>query len=142
MLVFVIVFFCQIKFEEKEKKMESSIDINQLTKEVLVSTDVFGHFWNISVLDHKSGTNLQTYKNSGTVPHGLDFLKDDYMLCAVHNKPYVIYWNLKGKSQPNKINTSNFVTCLCTSHCGKYICLGIEEKIYILQVIIIIIKKN
>ena len=78
--------------------MESSIDIGQLTKEVLVSSDRFGQFWNVCVWDHKSGTNLHTYKNCATVTHGLDFLKQDYMLCAVHNKPYITYWPLKAKT--------------------------------------------
>ena len=77
--------------------MESSIDISQLTKEVLVSSDTFGQFWNVFVWDYNTGTNLQQYKNCATIPHGLEFLKQNYMICAVHNKPYLIYWNLKGK---------------------------------------------
>ena len=77
--------------------MESSIDVSQLTKEVLVASDTFGQFWNVCVWDYKAGTNLLTFKNSSTVPHGLDFINNDYMLCAIHNKPYIIYWNLKGK---------------------------------------------
>jgi pre-rRNA-processing protein IPI3 len=77
--------------------MESSIDINQLTKEVLVSTDMHGEFWNVCVWDYTSGTNLQTFKNSNTNAHGLDFIRNDYMLCAAHNKPFITYWNLKGK---------------------------------------------
>lgn len=114
--------------------METSIDFNQLTLEVLVSTDVFGQFWNISVWDYFTGTNLINYKNSSTVSHGLDFIKDNYMCCAVYNKPYLIYWNLKGKTQPSKINTPGFVSCLAASHCGNYLAIGIEEKVFILQV--------
>ena len=77
--------------------MESSIDISQLNKEVLVSTDMYGQAWNICVWDYNAGTNLQTYKNCSTIPQGLDFLKQNYMLTAPQNKPYLIYWNLKGK---------------------------------------------
>lgn len=77
--------------------MDSNIDVNLLQKDVLVSTDISGQFWNVSVWDYNSGTNLQTYKNSSTVPHGLTFLKNDYMLCAAYNKPYIVCWNLKGK---------------------------------------------
>jgi hypothetical protein len=77
--------------------MESNIDVSSLQKEVLVSTDKSGEFWNISVWDYNTGTTLTTYKNSNTIPHGLTFLKDDYMLCAIYNKPYIMCWNLKGK---------------------------------------------
>lgn len=114
--------------------MESCIDLNQLTKEILVSTDVYGQFWNICVWDYTTGTNLLTYKNCSTVAHGLDFIKDNYMLCAVFNKPYIVYWNLKGKAQPTKINTPGFVTCLAVSPCANYIAIGIEEKVFLLQV--------
>lgn len=79
------------------RKMESSLDLSQLTKEVLVSSDIYGQYWNICIWDYGTGTNLHTYKNTSTSTHGLAFLKDNYMLCAIHNKPYVIYWNLKGK---------------------------------------------
>lgn len=113
--------------------MESSIDVNLLQKEVLVSTDITGQFWNVSVWDYNSGTCLQTYKNSSTVPHGLTFLKNDYMLCAAYNKPYIVCWNLKGKPQSTKINTSGCVQCLAASKCGNYLALGIQEKIFILQ---------
>lgn len=114
--------------------MESLIDINQsLIKEVLVSSDTFGQFWNVCVWDYTTGTSLYTYKNCSTVSNGLTFLKDDYMLCAIHNKPYMFYWNLKAKSQPNKINTPGFVTCMTSTSCGKYIALGIEEKVFIFQ---------
>lgn len=77
--------------------MESSLDLSQLTKEVLLSTDIYGQFWNICIWDYNTGTSLHTYKNASTISHGLDFSKDNYMLCAIHNKPYIIYWNLKGK---------------------------------------------
>ncbi len=77
--------------------MESSIDISQLNKEVLVSTDMYGQAWNICIWDYNAGTNLQTYKNCSTIPQGLEFLKQNYMLAAPHNKPYLVYWNLKGK---------------------------------------------
>jgi hypothetical protein len=77
--------------------METGLDLSQLTKEVLISTDSFGQFWNICIWDYNTGTNLHTYKNTNTIAHGLSFIKDDYMLCAIHNKPYITYWNLKGK---------------------------------------------
>lgn len=77
--------------------MESNIDVSLLQKEVLVSTDLNGQFWNVSVWDYNSGTNLQPYKNSSTVCQGLAFLRSDYMLCAASNKPYIVCWNLKGK---------------------------------------------
>jgi hypothetical protein len=77
--------------------MESQIDVNQLIKEVLVSSDLYGQFWNVCVWDYTTGTNMHTYKNCSTVSHGLEFLKQNFMLCAIHNKPYLIYWNLKGK---------------------------------------------
>jgi hypothetical protein len=77
--------------------MESSIDIGQLTKEVLVSSDMYGQTWNICVWDYNTGTNLQSFKNCSTIPQGLEFLEQNYMLAAPHNKPYLLYWNLKGK---------------------------------------------
>ena len=77
--------------------MDSNIDVSMLQKEVLVSTDVSGQFWNVAVWDYNSGSSLQTYKNSSCVSHGLTFLANDYMLCAAYNKPYIICWNLKGK---------------------------------------------
>ena len=77
--------------------MESQIDINQLLKEVLVSSDTHGQFWNVRVSDYTTGTGLHEFKNCSTVTHGLTFLRNDYMLCAIYNKPYIIYWNLKGK---------------------------------------------
>lgn len=77
--------------------MEELIDIEKLNKEVLVSSDTFGQFWNICVWDYTTGTNLHTFKNCSTIPHGLVFLKQNYMLCAIHNKPYITYFNLKGK---------------------------------------------
>mgnify|MGYP002790230308 CR=1 FL=1 len=77
--------------------MEPIIDINQLVKEVLISTDLYGEFWNACVWDYTTGTNLATFKNCSTITHGLAFLKENYMLCAIYNKPYIIYWNLKGK---------------------------------------------
>ena len=141
--------------------MESSIDISQLTKEVLVSSDMYGQAWNICVWDYNTGTNLQTYKNCSTIPQGLEFLKQNYMLAAPHNKPYLLYWNMKGKvtatttnnnvhrnpnsrffsslkqsnSQQAKINVPGFVNCLTTSNCGRYIALGIDEKVHIMQVL-------
>ena len=116
--------------------MESNIDVSLLQKEVLVSTDISGQFWNVSVWDYNSGTNLQTFKNSGTVCQGLTFLKSDYMLCAAFNKPYVVCWNLKGKVQSTRINTSGSVLCLAASRCGNFLALGIEEKIFVLEVIL------
>ncbi len=72
-------------------------NLNMLQKEVLVSTDIAGQYWNVSVWDYNSGTNLQNYKQSSCVTHGLGFIKNDYMLCAAYNKPHVVCWNLKGK---------------------------------------------
>ena len=77
--------------------MESTIDISQLTKEVLVSSDMYGQTWNICVWDYNTGTNLQSFKNCSTISQGLDFLKQNFMIAAAHNKPYLLYWNLKGK---------------------------------------------
>lgn len=77
--------------------MESNLDLNLLQKEVLVSTDASGQFWNVCLWDYNSGSNLQTYKNSSAVSHGLTFIKADYLLLAAYNKPYIVYWNLKGK---------------------------------------------
>lgn len=115
--------------------MESSLNLNIPNKEVLVATDVYGQSLNVFVLDHTTGTSLLTYKNCSTVPHGLAFIADAYMLCAIYNKPYLVYWNLKGKNtQPAKIHTSSFVSCLDVSHCGNYIAIGIEEKVFLLQV--------
>lgn len=105
-----------------------------LQKEVLVSTDLNGQFWNVSVWDYNSGTNLLPYKNSSTVCQGLAFLKGDYMLCAASNKPYIVCWNLKGKPQSTKINTSGCVLCLAASRCGNFLALGIQEKVFILEV--------
>ncbi|CAF0779170.1 unnamed protein product [Brachionus calyciflorus] len=113
--------------------METGLDLSQLTKEVLVSSDIFGQFWNICIWDYNTGTNLHTYKNTNTISHGLAFIRDDYMLCAIHNKPYIMYWNLKGKSQQNKINTPGFINCLTVSNCGNYIAFGVEEKVFIYQ---------
>lgn len=116
--------------------MDSSLTLNELSKEVLVSTDVYGQSWNICVFDHTTGTNLLTYKNCSTVSHGLGFIKDTYMLCSVYNKPYLVYWNLRSKNaQPAKINLPNFAHCLAVSYCGNYIAVGIEEKVFLLQVI-------
>lgn len=115
--------------------MESSLDLDLSNKEVLISSDIYGQSWNLCVLDYVTGTNLLTYKNCSTVSHGLSFIRDAYMICAVYNKPYLVYWNLKGKnSQPAKIHTSSFVSCLDVTHCGNYIAIGIEEKVFILQV--------
>ncbi len=114
--------------------MDSNIDVSLLQKEVLLSTDINGQFWNVSVWDYNSGTNLQTYKNSSTVSQGLAFLNNDYMLCAAYNKPYIVCWNLKGKPQSTKINTAGCVLCLAASGCGNYAALGIQEKVFILQV--------
>lgn len=114
--------------------MDSNIDVSVLQKEVLVSTDISGQFWNICVWDYNSGTNLQTYKNSSTIRNGLSFLKNNHMLCAVYNKPYIVCWNLKGKPQSTKINTSGCVLCLASSSCGKFLALGIQEKVFILEV--------
>lgn len=114
--------------------MDSNIDVSLLQKEVLISTDISGQFWNICVWDYNSGTNLQTYKNSSTVTEGLTFLKNDYMLCAAYNKPYIVCWNLKGKPQSTKINTSGCVLCLSASKCGNFLALGIQEKVFILEV--------
>lgn len=113
--------------------MESNIDLNQLQKEVLVSTDVSGQYWNVCVWDYLSGTNLQTYKNSPTIPQGLVFLRQDYMINAIYNKPYLSYWNLKGKTQQGKINTAACVTCLAASNCGNFMALGIEDKVFVLE---------
>jgi hypothetical protein len=77
--------------------MESNLDLNSLQKEVLVSSDTSGQFWNVCVWDYNSGSSLQTYKNSSAVPHGLEFVKADYLLLAAYNKPYIVCWNLKGK---------------------------------------------
>ena len=115
--------------------MNSNIDVSLLQKEVLVSTDICGQFWNVCVWDYNSGTNLQTYKNSSTVSQGLAFLGNDQMLCAAYNKPYIVCWNLKGKSQSTKINTAGCVLCLAASNCGNYVALGIQEKIFLIQVI-------
>ena len=82
-------------------EMES--DLSLVQREVLVSTDIFGQFWNVCIWDFNTGTNLQTYKNSSTVPHGLVFLQSDYMLCAAYNKPHIVCWNLKGKVNQNTI---------------------------------------
>lgn len=114
--------------------MDSNIDVSNLQKEVLVSTDICGQFWNVCVWDYNSGTNLQTFKNSSTVPQGLEFLKNNYMLCSAYNKPYIVCWNLKGKPQSTKINTSGCVLCLAASKCGNYLAMGIQEKIFILEV--------
>lgn len=115
--------------------MESSFNLNDQNKEVLIATDIFGQSWNISVVDYITGTILLNYKNTSTVPHGLSFIKDSYMVSAIYNKPYLLYWNLKGKSsQPAKINTPGFVSCLDVSSCGNYIAIGIEEKVFLLQV--------
>jgi pre-rRNA-processing protein IPI3 len=121
--------------------MESNLDLNLLQKEVLVSTDQSGQFWNVCIWDYNSGSNLQTFKNSSTVPHGLGFIKGDYLLLAAYNKPYIVCWNLKGKTQSTKINTSGCVSCLATTQCGNYLAIGIEEKIFILHVKIKLTKK-
>jgi WD40 repeat protein len=58
------------------------------------------------------------------------------MLAAPHNKPYLLYWNLKSKTQASlqsKVNLPGFVNCLTTSNCGRYIAVGIDEKVQILQ---------
>lgn len=115
--------------------MDSTLDINEQSKEVLLVSDIYGQTWNISVLDHTTGTNLLTYKNCSTVQNGLSFVNDSYMLCAVHNKPYLVYWNLKGRTaQPAKIHTPGFVSCLHVSSCGNFIAFAVEEKVFILQV--------
>ncbi len=116
--------------------MDSSIDLSLLQKEVLVSSDQSGQYWNVCIWDYNSGTNLQTYKNCGTVSHGLEFLRNDYMICAIYNKPYLNYFNLKGKTQQAKINTSSCVNCLAASSCGNYMALGIEDKVFLLEVFI------
>ena len=140
--------------------MESNLDLNLLQKEVLVSSDTAGQFWNVCVWDYNSGSSLQTYKNSSVVPHGLTFVKADYLLLAAYNKPYIVCWNLKGKvlsetttlvylviviiifniyivkSQSTKINTSGCVSCMAATQCGNYLAIAIEEKIFILHVII------
>lgn len=115
--------------------MESNLNLNELSNEVLVSTDVYGQSWNICILDHTTGTNLLTYKNCSTISNRLGFIKESYMVCVVYNKPYMVYWNLKGKTnQPSKINTPGFVSCLDVTSCGNYMAIGIEEKVFLLQV--------
>lgn len=113
--------------------MESNLDLNSLQKEVLVSSDTSGQFWNVCVWDYNSGSSLQTFKNSSAVPHGLEFVKADYLLLAAYNKPYIVCWNLKGKSQSTKINTSGCVSCMASTQCGNYLAIAIEEKIFILH---------
>jgi hypothetical protein len=138
--------------------MDSNDSATLLQKEVLISTDITGQSWNATVWDYTSGTNLQTFKNCSTVSQGLCFLKNHYMLCATYNKPHIIYWNLKGKvsfskiilalspnlnqalilikPQPCKINTTGCVNCMAATKCGNYLAIGIEEKVFLLQVII------
>lgn len=113
----------------------SSSPHHQLTKEVLVAANTAGQFWNVGIWDHQSGTNLQQIKNCSTGPHGLAFLRDNYMLCAIQHKPYIMFYNLKGggKMQPNKISINGFVNCLTTSACGNFVFFGIEEKVFVLQ---------
>jgi hypothetical protein len=79
-------------------------DNEQLHKEVLVSTDTNSQFFNVCVWDYESGSSLLTYNNCSTKPHGLNFIRKDYMLCCINNKPFINYYNLKSRVNSSGIH--------------------------------------
>jgi hypothetical protein len=68
-----------------------------LHQEILLSTDINTLLPNVHVWDYDSGSNLLAYNNCSTGKNGLGFVKQDYMLCAVHQKPFIFCWNLKNR---------------------------------------------
>jgi hypothetical protein len=72
-------------------------NVDLLHKEVLISTDTNTQLWNICVWDYTSGSHLLSFNNCSVQTHGLTFINNDYMLCAVSNKPFIYYWNLKSR---------------------------------------------
>jgi len=105
-----------------------------LHQEVLISTDSNSQLWNICVWDYDSGSSLLNYSNCNTVSHSLSFIKQDFMVTAVYNKPFIYCWNLKSRAQQfTKITCAGCVSALDVSSCGNYIAVGIDDKVNVWQ---------
>ena len=78
-------------------------DDENLHQEILLSTDINSQLTNIYAWDYDSGSNLLAYNNCSATKNGLGFLKQDYMLCAIHQKPFIYCWNLKNRVCANFI---------------------------------------
>lgn len=77
---------------------ETAINDELSHQEILVSTDINNlQLPNAYIWDYDSGSNLLAYNNCPTSRHGLTFLKQDYMLCSINQKPFIYCWNLKSR---------------------------------------------
>lgn len=70
---------------------------DNLHQEILLSTEIHGQLANAWVWDYESGSNLLSYNNCSVTKNGVGFIKQDYMLFAIHQKPFIYCWNLKNR---------------------------------------------
>ena len=68
-----------------------------LHQEILLSTDINSQLSNIFVWDYDSGSSILSYNNCSVTKNSVGFIKQDYMLCAIHQKPFIYCWNLKNR---------------------------------------------
>ena len=65
--------------------------------QVILTSELIGHFWNACLWDMSSGTMLVSYKGGVSAPHTLQVLGEDHLISAQHNKPILNVWSLQKK---------------------------------------------
>ncbi|KAH9364329.1 hypothetical protein HPB48_001290 [Haemaphysalis longicornis] len=105
--------------------------------ECIFTTDGAGQLWNACVWDPVSGSVLAQYKGGTSSPRTLCLLGADYVISAQHEKPILRVWSLQRRDQIQKqIVCPGKVSALATSPDGIHCVAGIQEKIYLWQVLV------
>jgi pre-rRNA-processing protein IPI3 len=110
--------------------------MSQITKEVILTSDINGENYSAAVWDPENGSQLFAYKNAGALEYRtLQLLSDSYLLGASVAKSRIHIWPLNSPVPLNNIrlNTPGKVHALTCTPNGSYLIAAIEEKLIVWQ---------
>ena len=102
--------------------------------EVGVITEFSGEQACISVWDLSTGIRLKTYKNCSCGRNGLDFITNNYVICAQHEKQMLHVYDTQNERLVKRIVCPGKISSLAVSPDGNYCVVALLEKIYIWQI--------
>lgn len=104
--------------------------------EVLVISDAGSQRNNCSIFDLKNGSSVFNCKDGGrSVPKGLAFIAEDYIISALSEKAALKIWTLTKSNAENSLMVCpGKVSCLAVTPCGGYCVAGIDKLIYLWEV--------
>jgi len=102
--------------------------------EVGVISELSGEQACISVWNLNTGVRLKNYKNCACAPNSLDFIANNYILSAQHDKQLIHVYDSHNERLVKRIVCPGKISCLVVSPCGTYCVVALQEKIYVWHV--------